>query len=40
MHVGKLRHKLEKDPANPRCILTVRGFGYRLAKDEQEESFS
>jgi len=40
VHVGKLRQKLEKDPANPRYILTIRGFGYRLAGDEQEESFS
>ena len=40
VHVGKLRQKLEKDPANPRYILTVRGFGYRLARDEQEEPSS
>jgi DNA-binding response OmpR family regulator len=36
VHVGKLRQKLEDDPANPRRILTVRGFGYRFA-DENEE---
>lgn len=29
-HVGELRKKLERDPANPRYILTVRKFGYRL----------
>ncbi len=40
VHVGKMRQKLEKDPANPRYILTIRGFGYRLAGDEQEGSFS
>lgn len=40
VHVGKLRQKLEKDPANPRYILTIRGYGYRLAGDEQEESVS
>jgi DNA-binding response OmpR family regulator len=29
-HIGELRRKLEKDPANPRHILTVRKSGYRL----------
>lgn len=29
--VLKLRQKLEKDPANPVHIVTVRGFGYRFA---------
>ena len=32
VHVGKLRQKIEADPANPRHLLTVRGFGYRLAE--------
>ncbi len=36
VHIGKLRQKLEKDPANPGYILTVRGFGYRLAPDDRE----
>jgi len=40
VHIGKLRQKLEKDPANPRYIQTIRGYGYRLAGDEQEESVS
>jgi DNA-binding response OmpR family regulator len=30
VHIGKLRHKIEKDPAAPRRILTVRGIGYQL----------
>jgi DNA-binding response OmpR family regulator len=30
-HVGTLRAKIEKDPANPAHILTVRKIGYRLA---------
>lgn len=32
VHVGKLRQKIEKEPASPRLILTVRGFGYRFAE--------
>lgn len=30
VHVSNLRHKIERDPANPRRIVTVRGLGYRL----------
>jgi two-component system alkaline phosphatase synthesis response regulator PhoP len=30
-HVGQLRAKLERDPGEPRWILTVRKSGYRLA---------
>lgn len=30
--VGELRKKLEKDPANPKHILTVRKIGYRLVR--------
>jgi two-component system alkaline phosphatase synthesis response regulator PhoP len=32
-HVGELRRKLERDPAVPRHILTVRKTGYRLSVD-------
>jgi two-component system alkaline phosphatase synthesis response regulator PhoP len=31
-HVAELRRKLERDPARPRHILTVRKVGYRLEK--------
>lgn len=31
VHVRHLRQKLEEDPANPRWIVTVRGFGYKFA---------
>jgi DNA-binding response OmpR family regulator len=30
VHVRRLRAKIEKDPADPRRLVTVRGFGYRL----------
>jgi len=29
-HIAELRRKLERDPANPRHIVTVRKVGYRL----------
>jgi DNA-binding response OmpR family regulator len=31
-HVAELRRKLERDPANPKHIITVRKTGYRLAR--------
>ncbi|WP_027942492.1 response regulator transcription factor [Amycolatopsis taiwanensis] len=30
--VARLRAKIERDPANPSLLLTVRGLGYRLVK--------
>jgi DNA-binding response OmpR family regulator len=36
VHIGKLRQKIEQDPANPRFIHTVRGFGYRFADVNEE----
>jgi len=30
VHIRHLREKLEDDPSDPRLIVTVRGFGYRL----------
>jgi two-component system, OmpR family, alkaline phosphatase synthesis response regulator PhoP len=32
VHIHNIREKLEPDPRNPSYILTVRGFGYRLAE--------
>lgn len=33
VHVAKLRKKIEKDPARPQIIKTVRGVGYKLEPD-------
>lgn len=33
-HVRNLRHKLGDDPACPRRVISVRGFGYRLVQME------
>jgi two-component system response regulator RegX3 len=30
IHIAKLRRKIERDPAQPRHLVTVRGAGYRL----------
>lgn len=30
VHIRYLREKLERDPANPEIIETVRGLGYRV----------
>ncbi|MDD5284654.1 MAG: response regulator transcription factor [Desulfuromonadaceae bacterium] len=35
VHIGKLRQKIEDDPAMPRFILTVRGHGYRFSEDDE-----
>lgn len=31
VHIGRLRRKLERDPARPQLIQSSRGIGYRLA---------
>ncbi len=35
VHIGKLRQKIEPDPARPSHILTARGVGYRYADPER-----
>jgi DNA-binding response OmpR family regulator len=30
VHIGRLREKIEKDPAHPRYVITVWGIGYRF----------
>jgi len=32
-YIHMLRRKIERDPAKPRIIVTVRGFGYRLSAE-------
>ncbi|MFV2101624.1 response regulator transcription factor [Micromonospora sp. LOL_024] len=32
VHVGRLRQKIEADPANPRHLVTLRGLGYKLQR--------
>ncbi|HEV2320840.1 MAG TPA: winged helix-turn-helix domain-containing protein, partial [Gammaproteobacteria bacterium] len=34
IYMAQLRHKLERDPARPRYLLTETGIGYRLAEPE------
>lgn len=34
VHIGKLRQKLEDEPARPKYILTTRGFGYSFSDEE------
>lgn len=35
--VSRLRHKIEPDPATPRYIVTIPGFGYRFVYRRSEE---
>jgi two-component system phosphate regulon response regulator PhoB len=30
VHIRRLREQIEEQPDNPRCLTTVRGFGYRF----------
>jgi DNA-binding response OmpR family regulator len=30
VHISNLRRKIERDPSDPKRLLTVRGFGYKL----------
>jgi DNA-binding response OmpR family regulator len=34
MHISRLREKIEDDPNTPTYIMTVRGVGYKLKKDQ------
>jgi DNA-binding response OmpR family regulator len=35
VHVRRLREKIERDPAEPRRIVTVWGVGYRYEQERQ-----
>ena len=36
VHIRRLREKIEANPSKPRWLLTVRGLGYKLAKEEAQ----
>lgn len=33
VYIKRIREKLEKDPTNPKIIVTVRGIGYKLGEE-------
>jgi len=35
VHIGNLRQKIERDPAKPKFIQTIRGFGYKFSEGEE-----
>jgi DNA-binding response OmpR family regulator len=35
VHVRRLREKVERDPSDPRLVLTVGRAGYRMARDDE-----
>lgn len=39
-HIAKLRKRIERDPANPEIIETIRGMGYRFRSLGQEQGGS
>ena len=34
VHIRRLREKIEENPSSPEWLLTVRGLGYRLVKEQ------
>jgi two-component system, OmpR family, response regulator RegX3 len=39
-HMKRLRHRIEQDPTNPECIITLRGFGYRFAAPDHNNEMA
>lgn len=37
VHIRKLREKIERDPSNPKWIVTARGLGYKFVPNGGEE---
>ncbi|MEK8126669.1 response regulator transcription factor [Paenibacillus filicis] len=37
VHIRRIRERIEIDPGNPKLLLTVRGLGYKLVKEPQEQ---
>jgi len=35
VHIRKIREKIESNPSEPMYLLTVRGLGYKMAKEKQ-----
>ena len=35
VHIRHLREKIEADPSHPRFLVTARGLGYRLMKEDR-----
>ena len=35
VHIRRLRSKIEAEPSHPRYLLTVRGLGYRLRREDE-----
>lgn len=40
VHIYNMRKKLEKDPADPRFIVSVRGMGYKFKSSPELEAYS
>ena len=39
-HMKRLRHRIEQDPTNPEYIITLRGFGYRVAAPDHNNEMA